>query len=84
VGSLWLLGATIDSFAHLLLGLSNITTKWCFDQDVKVVHQVQPSQKGRAIRAVHCKNEEMLLQLLGWRFIGSVLIACPIEENDQR
>ena len=37
-----------------------ITTKWCFDQDVKV----QPSQKECAIGAVHCKKEGALLQPL--------------------
>jgi len=46
--------------------------------------QVQPSQKEHAIGAVHCKNEGMLLQLLGCRCIESVIFACPIHENDQR
>ena len=49
--------------------------KWC---------QVQPSQKERAMDAVHCKNEGMLLPLLGWRCIDSVVFVWPIHENDQR
>jgi len=46
---------------------------------------VQPSQKERAIGAVHCIKEGKLLQLLGWRCIESesVVFACPICENDQ-
>ena len=82
VGSLLLLGVTVGSFGHLLLGLSNHNKgaltrvwRWC---------QVQPSQKERAIGAVHCKNEEMLLRLLRWRCIESVSFACPIHEKDQR
>jgi len=46
--------------------------------------QVQPSQKERAIGAVHCKNEGMLFRLLRWRCIESAVFACPIHENDQR
>ena len=47
--------------------------RWC---------QVQPSQKERATNAVHCKNEGMLLQPLGWRRIDSVVFVWPIHEND--
>jgi len=46
-------------------------------------YQVQTSQKERAVGAVNCKNERMLLQPLGWRCIESVVFACPIRENDQ-
>ena len=49
--------------------------RWC---------QVQPSQKARAIGAIHCKNEGMLLQLLGWCCIESVVFACQIHEKDLR
>ena len=49
--------------------------RWC---------QVQPSQKECALRAVHCKNGGILLQLLGWRCIENVVFGCPIHENDQR
>ena len=48
--------------------------RWC---------QVQPSQKERVIGAVHCKNEGMLLQLLGWSCIESAVFVRPIHENDQ-
>jgi len=44
----------------------------------------KPSQKERAIGAVHCKNEGMLSQPLGWRCIDSVVLACIRHENDQR
>ena len=41
------------------------STKWCCDQDVKVV-----PQKKRAIDGVvRCKKEGMLLQPLGWRCV---------------
>jgi len=60
-----------------------ITTKWCFDQDVKVVPGTTFTKK-HAIGAVRCKNEGMLLQLLGWHCIESVVFACPVHEHDQR
>ena len=34
---------------------------------------MQPSQKERAISAVHCKKEGMLLQPLGWRCVGGAI-----------
>jgi len=34
--------------------------------------------------ADHCKNEGMLLQLLGWRCIESVVFVWPMHENDER
>jgi len=43
--------------------------RWC---------QVQPSQRERSIGVVHCKNEGMLLQLLGWHCIESGVFACPL------
>ena len=46
--------------------------RWC---------QAQHSQKERAKGAVHCKNEGMLLQLLGWRCTESVVFVWPIHEN---
>jgi len=49
--------------------------RWC---------QVQPSQKERAMGALHCKNEEMLLQPLGWCCIKSVVFSCSTHENHQR
>jgi len=68
VWSLLLLAATMQSFAYLPLGLydrtkiSAVTRMWrsC---------RVQPSHKERAIGAVHCKKEGMLLQPLGWRCV---------------
>jgi len=59
-----------------------ITTKWCFDQDVKVVPgTVQPSQNERAIGAVHCKNEGML-EPFSWRCIERLVFICSIHAND--
>ena len=60
-----------------------IATKWCFDQDVKVVPGTTFTKR-RAMGAVHCKNEGMLLHPLGWRCIESVVFVWPIHENDQR
>ena len=59
-----------------------ITTKWCFDQDVKVVPGTTFTKRC-AMGAVHCKHEEMLLQPLVWRCIGSVVFVWSIHENDQ-
>ena len=49
--------------------------RWC---------QVQPPQKERAMGAVHCKHQGMLLQLLRGCCNESVVFVCPIHENDQR
>jgi len=63
VGSLVLLGATVRSFAYLSPGLP-ITTKWCFDQNVKVVPDATFTKRICAIGAVHFKKEGTLLQPL--------------------
>ena len=47
-----------------------IATKWCCDQDVKVV---PASHKERAIGAVRCKKEGMLLQPLRWCCVKCVI-----------
>jgi len=39
--------------------------------------------KKRAISAVHCKNEGMLLQLLGWRCIESFNFNLFVYEQTQ-
>jgi len=44
----------------------SIATKWCCDQGVKVV-TCETFTKKRAVSAVRCKKEGMLLQPLGWR-----------------
>ena len=49
--------------------------RWC---------QVQPSQKERAMGAVHCKNEGMFLEPFCWRWVEGVVFACPMHEHDQR
>ena len=49
-----------------------IATKWCCDQDVKSCG-VQPSHKERAIGAVRCKKEWMLLQPLRWCCVDCVI-----------
>jgi len=49
-----------------------IATKWCCDQDVKVVRSSGFTQK-RAIGAVRCKKEGMLLQPLQWCCVDCVI-----------
>jgi len=49
-----------------------IATKWCCDQDVKVVPGAAFTKRTWD-RAVRCKKEGMLLQLLGWRCVGCVI-----------
>ena len=49
--------------------------KWC---------QVQASQNERAIGAVHCKKEGMLLQPFGWRCIESVIHHKRDQRKEQR
>ena len=50
-----------------------IATKWCCDQDVKVVPGSALSHKERAIAAVRYKKEDMLLQPLRWCCVKSVI-----------
>jgi len=71
-GSLLSIAATVWSFANLLLGLSNRNKVVLWPQDVKVVLG-EPSQKERAIGAVHYKKEGMLLQPLSWCCFGSAI-----------
>ena len=49
-----------------------IATKWCCDRMWRSCC-VKPSQKERAIGAVRCKNEGMLLQPIGWRCVACVI-----------
>ena len=51
---------------HNKLVLSALTSMWMW-------FQVQPSQKGHAICALHCNKEGMLLQPVGWCCIESVI-----------
>jgi len=60
-----------------------ITTKWCFDEDVKVVPGTTFTKR-TCNRCGLLKKRGMLLQPLGWRCSESVAFACPIQENDQR
>ena len=70
--SLLLLAATVRSFAHMLLGISDrnkmVRWPWCEGSC-----QVQPSHKERAIGAVCCKTEGMLLQPLRWCCVDCVI-----------
>jgi len=67
-----LLAATVQSFAHMPLRLFRsqqngaVTRMWrsCY---------VKPSQKERAIGAVRCKKEGMLLKPLRWRCAECVI-----------
>ena len=60
-----------------------ITTKWCFDQDVKMVPGTNFTKRP-CNRCGLLKKRGMLLQPLGWRCTKSVGFACPIHENNQR
>jgi len=53
---------------HICLSGLLITTKWCCDQDVKFVPGADFT-KERAISAVRCEKEGMLLQPLLWRYV---------------
>jgi len=77
------LSSHFESLICKLESMSSHTKLHVFDQDVKVAPGTTFKTE-RAIGAVHCKNEGMLLRLLGWRCIESAVFACPIHENDHR
>ena len=60
-----------------------ITTKWYFDQDVKMVPGTTFTKR-TCNRCGLLKKLGMLLEPLGWRCIENVVFICPIRENDQR
>jgi len=67
---------------HTCCSAFPITTKWCFDQDVKVVPGTTFTKR-TCNRCWSLQKRGMLLQNLGWRCIESVVFACPMHENDQ-
>jgi len=75
--SLLLLAATVQSFAHMPLGISDRnTSKTQQNNAVTTMWRscgVQPSHKERAIGMVRCKKEEMLLQPPRWCCVDCVI-----------